>query len=388
MRISGRVISNQHQFFMKQVWLSLFLVATFVISCSSSDTTENNTEQSTVNTNQAPSNTEGNQPVAVAASFEETAPTSPEVDNSEDVSTVEAGEMESTTENKTNKVVPKNESVKTNIKPVPAEIVSNSASDENEVVEAKPATPVTTPAKATTTTKPAATTTVASKPAAKPAKAVLSHDIFDALLRKHVNSSGNVNYGAFKKDKAKLVEYIDVLKSNPPQSSWSKNKEMAYWINLYNAFTIHSIVEKYPVSSVMDLEGGKVWDKKKIVIAGKSLTLNNIEKDKLLKRFKEPRVHFAVNCAAASCPPLLNKAWTEDNVQRYYAKQAKAFINNSSYNSVSSKSIEASQIFNWYASDFGGSEQIIPYFQKYSETEIKKSAKVSFKKYDWTLNKQ
>lgn len=367
---------------MKQVWLSLFLAATFAMACSSAETTENNTEESTVSTNQSPSDMEEDRAVAITASLEEgTATTLTGGDNSTSNPERISGAEATTVTNNTNNAVARTETVKTNTKPVPVKETTSSISKGNEVAEPEKKATTTT---ATTSSQPVATTKVASKPA-KPA---LSHDIFDALLRKHVNSSGNVNYGAFKKDKAKLVEYLEVLKNNPPESSWSKNKEMAYWINLYNAFTIHSIVEKYPVSSVMDLEGGKVWDKKKIVIAGKSLTLNNIEKDKLLKRFKEPRVHFAVNCAAGSCPPLLNKAWTEDNVQRYYAKQAKAFINNSSYNSISAKSLEVSQIFNWYASDFGGSDQILSYFQKYSDTEIKKNAKITFKEYDWKLNKQ
>lgn len=376
MTISGRVISIKHQFFMKQVWLSLFLAATFAIACSSSETTENKTEERVTSTDQTPSNSGEAKAVAMTTN------------NMDEGATVAAPETENST--------PETE----NTPGTQPETLERKISTENTPTESAQNETVVAPEEPKNTKKveevaaPKATTNTTPKPVAEPLKAskplkpALSHDIFDALLRKHVNSSGNVNYAAFKKDKAKLTEYLDVLKSNPPQSSWSKNKEMAYWINLYNAFTIYSIVEKYPVSSVMDLEGGKVWDKKKIVIAGKSLTLNNIEKDKLLKRFKEPRVHFAVNCAAASCPPLLNKAWTEDNVQRYYAKLAKAFINNSSYNSVSAKSIQASQIFNWYASDFGGSDKILAYFQKYSDTEIKKNAKISFKEYDWKLNKQ
>lgn len=86
-------------------------------------------------------------------------------------------------------------------------------------------------------------------------KAVLSHDIFDGLLRKYVNSSGGVNYSGLKKEEAKLKAYLDLLAQNPPQSNWSKNKEMAYWINLYNAFTISTIVKEYPVKSVMDKIG-------------------------------------------------------------------------------------------------------------------------------------
>lgn len=363
---------------MKQVWLSLFLAATFAIACSSSETTENNTKESITSTDQTPSNSGEAEAMAVNTS-----------NNMDEGATVAAPEMENSTpeaEN-TSGIQPETLEKKVPTENTPTESVENeTVVAPEEPTNTKKVEEIAAPKETTTTTtsKPVAT----PAKAAKPLKPALSHDIFDALLRKHVNSSGNVNYGAFKKDKAKLTEYLEILKSNPPQSGWSKNKEMAYWINLYNAFTIHSIVEKYPVSSVMDLEGGKVWDKKKIVIAGKSLTLNNIEKDKLLKRFKEPRVHFAVNCAAASCPPLLNKAWTEDNVQRYYAKLAKAFINNSSYNSVSAKSIQASQIFNWYASDFGGSDKILAYFQKYSDTEIKKNAKITFKEYDWKLNKQ
>lgn len=376
---------------MKQVWLSLFLATTFAIACSSSETTENNTEESTASTNITP-NPGDDVAVAITTSSEgenatrNSIETESSMPNPENISSSQTNIVYPTPAKNTSNVVTKNEPIKTNTEPVQVEEKKNNASKENGIVE--PRTVTTTTTTTTTTSKPTSTASVATKATAKLAKPTLSHDIFDALLRKHVNSSGNVNYSAFKKDKAKLGEYLDILKNNPPQSSWSKNKEMVYWINLYNAFTIHSIVEKYPVSSVMDLEGGKVWDKKKIVIDGKSLTLNNIEKDKLLKRFKEPRVHFAVNCAAASCPPLLNKAWTEDNVQRYYEKQAKAFINNSKYNSVSAKSVEASQIFNWYASDFGGSDKVLPYFQKYSETEIKKNAKVSFKEYDWKLNKQ
>ena len=238
----------------------------------------------------------------------------------------------------------------------------------------------------TTTTKkePEITTKTTTKPEKKP----LSHDSFNGLLQKYVNSAGRVNYSGFKNDKAKLVEYLEHLGETPPQSDWSKNKEMAFWINLYNAFTIKLILDKYPVKSIMDLNGGKVWDVQKINIGGKNYTLGQIEADKLLKRFKEPRVHFAVNCAAASCPPLLNKAWTESNIQRYYEKQAKVFVNNSNYNTLSAKSVQLSQIFNWYAGDFGGASNVLKYVQKYSETTIKDKAKVSYREYDWSLNKQ
>lgn len=222
----------------------------------------------------------------------------------------------------------------------------------------------------------------------KPQKPSLSHDIFDGLLQKYVNSSGRVNYAAMQKEKQQVAEYIMVLQNNPPQSSWSKNKKMAYWINLYNAFTIQSILQRYPVSSIMDLHGGNIWDKATVKIAGKNYTLNQIEKEILIKGFNEPRVHFAVNCAAASCPPLLNRAWTEANIQRNFEKSAKAFINNSNYNELSAKSVKISKIFEWYAGDFGGNNNLIKYLNKYANTPIKDNAKISYLEYDWKLNKQ
>ncbi len=220
----------------------------------------------------------------------------------------------------------------------------------------------------------------------QPSVPVILSDHFDDLLRSYVSSKGVVDYNGFRKNKATLIDYIENSKKNSPTSSWSNNKEMAYWINLYNAFTILSIVEKYPIKSILDLEGGNIWDNKKFIVGGKSLSLNQIEKERLLQRFNEPNVHFAVNCAAASCPPLLNKAWTEDNIQAYFAKQAKAFINNSKYNKISADKIEVSQIFNWYAKDFGGKSKLISFLNKYASVKINSTASIQFIEYDWTLN--
>jgi hypothetical protein len=216
----------------------------------------------------------------------------------------------------------------------------------------------------------------------------LSHDSFDTLLAKHVDVNGDVNYADFKNEETVLSEYLDLLKQNEPEDSWSDNKKMAYWINVYNAFTIYNILLEYPVSSIMDIESGAIWTTRKINIGGTNYTLGQIENDKLLSAFNEPRIHFAVNCAATSCPPLLNKAWREDNIQQYYDSQAKAFINNTTYNTITNNSIEVSKIFDWYAADFGGSTQIVSYVQPYSDTSIDNAATVTYKNYDWTLNEQ
>ncbi len=210
---------------------------------------------------------------------------------------------------------------------------------------------------------------------------IFSHQAFDDLLRKHVSSTGKVNYRGFKKDQAKLKGYLKQLEGQAVESGWSKNKKLAYWINAYNAYTIDMIVNNYPVKSITDLEGGKPWDKKFINLNGKTLSLNNIENDIIRPTFKDARIHFAVNCAAKSCPPLLNKAWTAGNLQSELEKRTKAFINDSSYNTISSGSATISKIFEWYAVDFGNLNE---YLAKYST--VNGDTKISYNEYDWSLN--
>ena len=214
------------------------------------------------------------------------------------------------------------------------------------------------------------------------------HKTWDDLTRKHISSSGKVNYAGFKKDKEELVKYIKELQSyHKDVSSWSKNKRLAYWINVYNAVTVKLIVDNYPLKSITDLHGGKPWDKKLINLGGTDYTLNVIEKKIIIAKFKEPRIHFAVNCAAKSCPKILNRAWTEDNIQRYLTKQTKAFLANSSQNTITEDKVVISKIFDWYKADFGTSnENVIKFINKYSDTEVKSSATVTYNEYDWSLN--
>ncbi|MEM0992488.1 MAG: DUF547 domain-containing protein [Bacteroidota bacterium] len=215
-------------------------------------------------------------------------------------------------------------------------------------------------------------------------QAKVDHGVWDALLQKYVTSTGKVNYAGIKGEEAKLDAYLEALKTNAPSSSWSRNEKLAYWINAYNAFTVKLIVDNYPVKSITDLHGGKPWDVKWIEIGAKTYSLNNIEHDIIRPQFKEPRIHFAVNCAAKSCPPLLNKAWTASNLGTYLNQQTRRFINNSVSNKITADVVQLSKIFEWYAKDFGN---LIAYLNKYSKTEIDADAKVSYLDYNWQLNK-
>jgi hypothetical protein len=210
-----------------------------------------------------------------------------------------------------------------------------------------------------------------------------SHKIWDGLLTKHVSAAGVVDYAAMKANQDVLQSYLDLLADNPPRSDWSRNERMAYWINAYNAFTVKMIIDNYPVSSIKDLYGGKPWDVKWIKLGNQTYSLNQIENDILRPIFKDARIHFAVNCAATSCPPLYNHAFTASSLNSQLEQQTTNFINNPSYNMLKADAVEVSKIFEWYGSDFGS---LIPYLNKYSRTSIENDADISFMYYDWQLN--
>lgn len=224
-----------------------------------------------------------------------------------------------------------------------------------------------------------ALTTMETAPAAgKP-----NHTLWDQLLRKYVDEAGRVDYAGFRADRSELDAYLASLSNNPVQASWSRAEKMAYWINAYNAFTIKLIVKNFPVKSIMDLHGGKAWDVQWIELGDQTYTLNQIENDILRPQFEDARIHFAVNCAARSCPPLLNRAWMASNLEANFDKQARAFINNKKYNRITPNSVQVSRIFEWYAGDFGN---LIDFLNRYSTTKIKPGAAVSYLEYDWGLN--
>ncbi len=216
-----------------------------------------------------------------------------------------------------------------------------------------------------------------------PLAVAFSHVAWDSLLQKYVGATGQVNYKGLKADPAGLQAYCRLLAENTPQDNWSRAEKLAYWINAYNAFTMKLIVENYPTASILRFDGGKTWDVKRITLGGKKYSLNQIENEIIRPQFKEPRIHFALNCAAKSCPPLYNRAYTAENLETVLESRAKQFINNASYNTFSAGKAVVSKIFDWYGADFGDLKK---YLNRYVSTPIKATATVSFKEYDWDLN--
>ena len=216
-----------------------------------------------------------------------------------------------------------------------------------------------------------------------PEPVIVDHSMWDELLKKYVAVSGNVNYKGLKSEKNKLEKYITVLQNDLPQNSWGKNKKMAYWINVYNVFTVKLIVDNYPTASITKLEGGKPWDQKFISIAGETYSLGDVENN-ILRKMGDARIHFAINCASVSCPKLLNKAFTEANVQSLLAQQTKGFLSNTSKNKITENAVQLSKIFEWYVVDFESYGGVLGFIGKYKT--VSATATVSYLEYDWNLN--
>lgn len=220
----------------------------------------------------------------------------------------------------------------------------------------------------------------------------VSHEVFDGLLKKHVDSKGNVDYKGFIQDSSLFNAYLDMLSTNPPDAkTWTKNAQKAYWINVYNAFTLKIVMNHYPVKSIKDIKNGlpfinSTWDIKFIKIGTVKYDLNNIEHSILRPRFKDSRVHFAINCASYSCPKLRNEAYIAEQLDAQLDAQARDFLADNTKNIIKTNEIRLSEIFKWYASDFP--TDLIGYLNKYAPTRISSKAKKSYMNYNWNLNEK
>ena len=181
----------------------------------------------------------------------------------------------------------------------------------------------------------------------------------------------------------------------PDPRTWSEAEQLAYWINAYNAFTVKLIADNYPVESIEDLHPtlnipllNTVWHKKFFKIGGRASSLDEIEHKILRKKFNEPRIHFAINCASYSCPPLRNEAYTAGELNKQLDEQAKAFINNPAHNKLSPEKASLSKIFSWFKGDFTKDGSLTDYINRYANTKLKPNAEISHLEYDWRLNKQ
>ncbi|MDZ7696355.1 MAG: DUF547 domain-containing protein [Deltaproteobacteria bacterium] len=220
----------------------------------------------------------------------------------------------------------------------------------------------------------------------------VDNTLYAELLGKYVKD-GVVDYQGFKDEEAKLDRYLKILEQTDPKAL-SRNEQFAFYINAYNAWTIKLILSDYPgVESIKDLGSffKSPWKKKIARIDGDVITLDNIEHDILRPRFKDPRIHFAVNCASKGCPPLRSEPYRGDRLDEQLTQMTKAFVNNPKYNRLQENTLSVSSIFKWYSEDFN--DDIVGFFRKYAEGNLKERLQkqageidVEYLDYDWSLN--
>lgn len=212
------------------------------------------------------------------------------------------------------------------------------------------------------------------------------HQTWNELLTDYVSDEGNVDYKSFKKNRQKLLDYINNLssiRSKDTFESLSKNEKLAYWINAYNALTIDLILRHYPLKSIKDIKDP--WDQRFWKLGDKWYNLNEIEHH-ILRKMNEPRIHFAIVCASFSCPKLKNEAYTSENLDEQLTEATKTFLTDDKRNSISRDHLELSKIFQWFAKDFKLDGSIIDFLNKYLDIKISDKAKKRFKDYNWDLN--
>lgn len=221
---------------------------------------------------------------------------------------------------------------------------------------------------------------------------VVDAGTWDTLLSKYVDSHGQVDYAGWhksKKDMARLDAYLAKVATAEPAKS-SKKAQLAFYIDAYNATVIDSILDKWPIESVMKVDG--FFKKAKHPIAGKKITLDALENEIIRAKFKEPRVHFVLVCGAKSCPRLRQKALTAKNLEASLEAAASEFIPRVTH--ADGKKVTTSQIFNWFGDDFKkAAGSVEAFLAKYATGEAKKAlasgdATLAFSKYDWAVNKQ
>ena len=212
---------------------------------------------------------------------------------------------------------------------------------------------------------------------------IFNHESFNTLLMENVSEDGVVNYIGFAKNKRVLRAYITSLSENMPTNNWTKEDKLAYWMNAYNAMTVDLILRNLPLQSIKDID--KPWNQRLWKLGDKWYNLDEIE-HQILRKMDDPRIHFGINCASFSCPPLLNEAFTSEKVDLQLEELAKTFVNDTRRNIISENTIRVSKIFSWFGKDFKKNGTLIDFLNLYATTPINAKAKVRYKDYNWDLN--
>ncbi|MEO1614705.1 MAG: DUF547 domain-containing protein [Planctomycetota bacterium] len=240
-------------------------------------------------------------------------------------------------------------------------------------------------------------------PAKRVAMDQIDHSNWDALLRRYVDPDGKVDYKRWKAnaaDRRTLHQYLAQLSTADPTLKSAKAAKLAFWINAYNSVTIAGILQQYPTSSIRNhtarLFGYNIWHDLLLTVGGRPYSLDEIE-HQVLRKMGEPRIHFAIVCAAKGCPRLLAEAYTTEQLDNQLEVNAKDFFARRTHFRFDAArgSFQLSSILKWFGSDFGANDKAmlkrIAAFlptQQSRKAAAKGQGSVSYLDYDWDLNDQ
>ncbi|MDE0037701.1 MAG: DUF547 domain-containing protein [Gammaproteobacteria bacterium] len=221
-------------------------------------------------------------------------------------------------------------------------------------------------------------------------------EILDAHLQEHPSGVNRFDYAGLKANadnRKKLTSYLMGLTQRDPRAL-ALDEQKAYWINLYNGLTVHVIVGRYPVDSIRDIKSGLLtpgpWEMELITIQGQKLTLDNIEHGILRPIWKDPRIHYAVNCASIGCPNLSPEAYRSDNLERLLENGAREYVNHPRGMSVDDGDLVVSSIYDWFKVDFGDNDEgVFAHLRQYATPENAQMLEGHDDfddAYDWALN--
>ena len=230
-----------------------------------------------------------------------------------------------------------------------------------------------------------------------------AHRQWDTVLKEYTRSKDGgtwVDYRSLSKSPSRLEGYLQELESVPRPifETWQRSQQLAFLINAYNAWTVQLILSHYPIESILEIE--KPWKQPLVRLWGEALSLDRLEHGLIRPDFDEPRIHFALNCAARSCPPLRREAFEASRLEEQLEESAQQFLGDARNNRVELDSgkvrLNLSKIFEWYGNDFqsryGG---VLPFVApRISDDRNVKSriregkVEVHYLEYDWGLNGQ
>lgn len=204
----------------------------------------------------------------------------------------------------------------------------------------------------------------------------------DMFFKAYV-SDGLVKYAQIKRDQATLKELIGYI-TKADIKSMDEKEQLAFYINAYNIWVIRHIVASYPVGSPMDIEG--FFDVKQLVVAGESMTLNELENEKILV-YGDARVHFVLVCAAMACPRLANFSFAPERLEVQLTQQTTLALNDKQFLRTNNGQVLLSEIFKWYRDDFGQSDtDLVSFINQYRDKALPTQTSLGYYTYDWSLN--